>query len=125
MHKVHYSSLSVDWATPKGIYDALDKEFHFDNDPNPLGTIELVGLVPWGTRNFCNPPYGRGLYKWVELGYRNPLTVMLLPARTDTRWFHDIVLPYATEVRFIKGRLKFGDATNYAPFPSMVVIFKE
>lgn len=123
MNNVHYSSLSVDWATPKGIYDELDREFHFDNDPNPLATIELVGLVSWGKRNFVNPPYGRGLYQWIELAWRNPLSVMLLPARTDTKWFHDIVLPYASEIRFIKGRLKFGDAVNSAPFPSMVVIF--
>jgi hypothetical protein len=71
MNRVHYSSQSVDWATPKGIFDALDAEFHFDNDPNPLGSIELVGLVPWGKRNFVNPPYGRGLYRWIELGWRN------------------------------------------------------
>jgi site-specific DNA-methyltransferase (adenine-specific) len=123
MNKVHFSSLSVHWATPKGVYDELNKEFKFNHDPCPLGATS--GLESkWGTRNYINPPYGRGVYEWVKKASENPLSVVLLPARTDTKWFHEIVLPYAKEIRFIKGRLKFGGATNSAPFPSMVVVFK-
>ena len=78
---------------------------------------------------FCNPPYGRTIGLWVKKAYEesktpNTLVVMLLPARTDTKWFHDYIYGKA-EIRFIKGRLKFGGCKNAAPFPSMVVIFKE
>lgn len=82
-----------------------------------------------GWRVFCNPPYGREIGKWVEKAYRENqehgnLVVMLLPARTDTKWFHDFIYNVA-EIRFIRGRLKFGDSKNSAPFPSMVVIYRE
>jgi site-specific DNA-methyltransferase (adenine-specific) len=78
---------------------------------------------------FCNPPYGREVGKWVEKSYKeakkkNTTVVMLIPARTDTRYFHDYIYHKAKEIRFIKGRLKFGKATNAAPFPSMVVVFR-
>ena len=75
---------------------------------------------------FCNPPYGRELPKWVKKCYeesRHADVVMLIPARTDTRWFHDYIYGKA-EIRFIKGRLKFGNAKQSAPFPSMVVIYR-
>lgn len=77
---------------------------------------------------FCNPPYGRELPKWVKKAYeesRKPKTivVMLIPSRTDTRWFHDYIYGKA-EIRFVRGRLKFGGAKNSAPFPSMVVVFR-
>lgn len=77
---------------------------------------------------FCNPPYGKELSAWVEKAYSeskkpNTRVVMLIPARTDTRYFHDYIYHKAKEIRFIKGRLKFGDAKNAAPFPSMVVVF--
>lgn len=77
---------------------------------------------------FCNPPYGRVIGQWVEKAYKesqkpNTLVVMLIPARTDTKWFHDYIYGKA-EIRFIKGRLKFGGCKNAAPFPSMVVIFR-
>lgn len=122
MNKVHFSSLSVHWATPQGIYDELNSEFNFDHDPCPLGGTGGLD-APWGKRNYINPPYGRGVYAWVKKASESPLSVMLLPARTDTKWMHEIVLPLATEIRFIKGRLKFGNSTNSAPFPSMVVVF--
>lgn len=82
-----------------------------------------------GSRVFCNPPYGREIGKWVEKAYQEnqehgSLVVMLLPARTDTRWFHDFIYRKA-EIRFVRGRLKFGDSKNSAPFPSMVVIFRQ
>ena len=73
-----------------------------------------------------NPPYGREIGKWVQKAYEESLVgalvVCLLPSRTDTKWFHNYVMK-STEIRFIKGRLKFGDATNSAPFPSCVVVF--
>jgi site-specific DNA-methyltransferase (adenine-specific) len=80
-----------------------------------------------GNRVFCNPPYSN-ISTWVEKCYRegckdNTLVVMLIPARTDTRYFHDYIL-HRAEVRFVRGRLKFGDGKNSAPFPSMLVIFR-
>jgi len=75
---------------------------------------------------FCNPPYGREIGLWVKKAYEESLNgqliVMLLPARTDTKWFHDYILNKA-EIRFVRGRLKFGDSNNSAPFPSMVVVY--
>mgnify|MGYP003394350438 CR=1 FL=1 len=125
--QVHFSSSTDQWATPAAVYAELDDEFHFDFDPCPIGGTEngLATLfTSWtGKRVFCNPPYGPDIAKWLKRGLEADLAVFLLPARTDTRWFHDIVLPEAKEIRFVRGRLKFGDATNGAPFPSMVVIF--
>ena len=81
-----------------------------------------------GHRVFCNPPYGRDIAKWVEKCFReghkdNTIVVLLIPARTDTRYFHDYIIN-RSEVRFVPGRLKFGDSKQSAPFPSMVVIFR-
>lgn len=125
---VHFSSETVEWPTPVAVRADLDAEFKFDFDPCPIGGTEdglATLLTPWrGKRVFCNPPYGPGLGKWLERGLEADLAVFLIPARTDTRWFHGIVLPKAKEIRFIKGRLKFGNATNSAPFPSMIVIFE-
>lgn len=83
-----------------------------------------------GQRVFCNPPYGRKIGVWVRKAYeesRKPgtLVVMLIPARTDTAYFHDYIYHKAKEVRFIRGRLHFNEAENAAPFPSMVVIFEQ
>ena len=77
---------------------------------------------------FCNPPYGRSICDWVKKCYeesRKPGTIVvaLIPARTDTRYFHEFIYRKAKEIRFIRGRLKFGGAKNNAPFPSMVVVF--
>lgn len=77
---------------------------------------------------WCNPPYGREISKWVKKAYTSSkddgtTVVMLLPARTDTKWFHEYIYN-KSEIRFIKGRLKFGDSKNSAPFPSMVVVFR-
>jgi DNA N-6-adenine-methyltransferase (Dam) len=127
MSNVHFSSASDRWATPKAVYDSLNSEFGFNFDPCPLDGTEnglAMLLTQWGgKRVFCNPPYGPGIGEWLQRGLEAELAVFLIPARTDTRWFHEIVLPMAKEIRFIKGRLKFGDAKNSAPFPSMVVIF--
>lgn len=124
-----FSSASDRWATPHAVYAALDSEFSFNHDPCPLdGTGD--GLLPlfneWkGKRVFCNPPYGSGLGDWLKRGMEADVAVFLIPARTDTRWFHNIVLPNAKDIRFLKGRLKFGDARHSAPFPSMVVVFEK
>jgi site-specific DNA-methyltransferase (adenine-specific) len=125
-HRSLFSSASEHWATPEDTYRALDAEFHFNDDPCPLGGSG--GLErPWGTSTYVNPPYGRGIYDWLAKATHERLQgktiVFLLPARTDTRWFHDIVLPQATEIRFIRGRLRFGGSKNSAPFPSMIIVF--
>ncbi len=123
--KVHFSSQTDNWKTPEGFYRELDKEFHFDYDPCPLQS-DFDGLQQnWGKSNFVNPPYS-DISKWVEKAWQESKTgktiVMLIPSRTDTRWWHDFVMK-AREIRFIKGRLKFGDSKNSAPFPSALVIF--
>jgi site-specific DNA-methyltransferase (adenine-specific) len=125
---VHFSAATDRWATPAAVYAGLNAEFNFDFDPCPRdgdvdGTAPL--FVEWaGRRVFCNPPYGPGIRPFLERGLEADVAVFLIPARTDTRWFHEIVLPHAKEIRFVKGRLKFGDAENDAPFPSMIVIFE-
>lgn len=123
---VMFSSASVHWATPVETFASLDAEFRFDFDPCPLGS-KIDGLASsWvGRRVYCNPPYGRHVGDWFLKGLEADVSVFLVPARTDTKWFHDIVMPNAAEIRFLRGRLKFGDAKNGAPFPSMVVIFKK
>ena len=131
------SSNTPEWATPQSFFDALNREFSFTLDPCSTHdnakcekhyTKEDDGLSKnWGGEMvFCNPPYGRELPKWVKKCYeesRHADVVMLIPARTDTRWFHDYIYGKA-EIRFIKGRLKFGNAKQSAPFPSMVVIYR-
>lgn len=129
MNRVVFSSASTEWPTPQAFYDQLNGEFHFDLDPCPLnGTQDGLArlFTEWhGHRVFCNPPYDRvSMYHWLSRGKEADLAVFLIPARTDTRWFHEFVLPYASEIRFIRGRLKFGGAKTGAPFPSMIVIFK-
>ena len=137
---VMFSRKTDNWATPPEFFLELDKEFHFDLDPaaddinhkcDRYFTVAEDGLLQeWGDHSvFCNPPYGREIGKWVEKAYRTNkesgnLVVMLLPARTDTRWFHDFIYKKA-EIRFVKGRLKFGGSKNSAPFPSMVVIYRK
>ena len=124
-----FSRTSVEWGTPIQTYEALNDEFRFDYDPCPFrgGGDGLAGLFSiWrGKRVFCNPPYGPGIAKWLERGLEADVAVFLIPARTDTRWFHEICLPRAKEIRFIKGRLKFNGARFNAPFPSMIVIFEK
>lgn len=119
-----FSSQSVDHATPRALFDALNLEFGFDFDPCPLNSL-IDGLAAsWaGKRVYCNPPYGREIPKWLAKASEAELAVYLLPARTDTKWFHDFAMK-ADEIRFVKGRLKFGDAKNSAPFPNCLVIFK-
>ena len=120
--------MSVDWATPKEVYKKLDEEFSFNFDPCPLGGVEYMnGLeMEWGSSTFCNPPYGREIGKWtskalVEAG-KGKRVVLLIPSRTDTRWWQNDIMK-AKEIRFIKGRLKFGGSKTSAPFPSAIAIF--
>ena len=122
------------WETPQDFFDGLNKEFGFDLDVCALPenakceryfTPEKDGLdQEWKGTVWCNPPYGKQVGKWVEKAYKSNCTVvMLLPARTDTKWFHDYIYRKA-EIRFVKGRLKFGGSKTPAPFPSMVVIYR-
>ena len=135
-----WSSKKMDWSTPQDFFDKLNEEFHFTLDPcadelnhkcDKYYTKKENGLnQDWsGEVVFCNPPYGRDVPKWVQKCFNEVYVggcrcaVMLLAARTDTRWFHDYIYNRA-EVRFVKGRLKFGGQEQPAPFPSMVVIFR-
>ena len=121
-----FSSKDQTWRTPQGIYDLLDAEFHFEFDPCPPNP-QFDGLtIEWKDRNFINPPYKDTLVcikKGYEESLKGKLCVFLVASRTDTRWFQDYCLPYAKEIRFIKGRLRFGESKNSAPFPSAVIIF--
>lgn len=136
-NKVLFSSATHEWETPKEFFGELDKEFNFTLDPccthenakcKKHFTKEENGLSQtWkGETVFCNPPYGRELPQWIKKCYEESLkgatVVMLIPARTDTKAFHEYIY-HKAEVRFIKGRLKFGGSKNSAPFPSMIVIF--
>lgn len=137
MNDVLFSSKSVVWETPQDLFDKLNAEFHFDLDVCALPenakcekyyTPEDDGLSqPWNGVCWCNPPYGRTIGKWIQKAYETfaggGTVVMLLPARTDTKWFHEYIYNKA-EIRFIKGRLKFGNSKNAAPFPSMIVVFR-
>lgn len=133
-----FSSASCEWETPQDLFDALNDEFHFTLDAcaTPQNakckryyTKHEDGLKqPWEGVVWCNPPYGRTIGEWVrkasEAAKAGAVVVMLIHARTDTRWFHDYIYGKA-EIRFLRGRLKFGGSKNNAPFPSMVVVFKE
>lgn len=135
-NKLMFSSATDEWSTPQDVFDKLNDEFSFTLDPCANDTNHKCKKYFTKTENgllqdwddeivFCNPPYGREIGKWVKKAAESKATVvMLLPARTDTKWFHDYIYEKA-EIRFIKGRLKFGEAQNSAPFPSMVVIFYE
>lgn len=135
--EVMFSSKTDMWATPQDFFDKLNEEFNFTVDVCAIPenakcekffTPEMNGLKQeWTGVCWCNPPYGREIGKWVEKAYiastLGATVVMLLPARTDTKWFHEYIYNKA-EIRFIKGRLKFGNSKTAAPFPSMVVIYR-
>jgi phage N-6-adenine-methyltransferase len=146
---VHFSSNTDIWSTPQYLFEDLNKEFNFVLDPcaikinhkcdswygpdhdDPLRRDGL--LCDWSSEAkslngsiFVNPPYGKTISKWMEKSYTSSLSgvsvVCLVPARTDTRWFHNYCID--NEIRFIKGRLKFGNSTNSAPFPSAIVVMR-
>ena len=141
--KVHFSSEKNNWETPRKFFNELDQKYNFNLDVASDGknaktkkyyTEEEDGLKQkWEGRVFCNPPYGREIKHWIEKAYNeskkdyNELIVLLIPARTDTKYWHDYIFNKASEIIFIKGRLKFeinGISTNPAPFPSALVIYK-
>lgn len=130
------SQKSDEWATPQATFDALNREFRFTLDaaassenakcPRFFTQADNGLIQDWsGETVWCNPPYSQ-LAAWIRKAYeesrRGASVVLLIPARTDTRAWHDYIMPHAT-VRFIRGRLKFGTAKSSAPFPSAIVIF--
>ncbi len=138
MNKILLSSNNMDYETPQWLFDELDKEFSFDVDIcadknnhkcDKYATKEMNCLRhSWGhVVCFMNPPYGRKISLFIKKAYEESLkgstVVCLIPSRTDTKWWWDYCLK-AIEIRFLKGRLKFGVETNSAPFPSAIVIFK-
>lgn len=133
---VHFLSQSNEWATPQDFFDRLNEEFRFTLDAaatpenakcDRFFTVNDNGLTQsWkGERVWLNPPYGREIGKWIEKASTEPseLTVMLIPARTDTKAWHEHIFGKA-EIRFVRGRLKFGGGQANAPFPSAVIVFK-
>ena len=136
------SSKDMSWGTPQDFFDKLNKEFRFTLDP--CATEETAKCEKFYTKDddglskdwsdevvFCNPPYGREIKKWVEKCYNeNKINktkiVLLVPARTDTIYFHEYIY-HKAEIRFVKGRIKFvgkQQGSGSAPFPSILVIYK-
>lgn len=137
--EILFSKKSDDWETPEFLLEELSKEFHFDLDMAATESnakcwqyivniddeiyntkkIEINGYA------FCNPPYSNQR-KFIEFSIKHNIrTVFLLPSRTDTKLFHDLIYKNPLmEIRFLKGRLKFSNSENSAPFPSMIVVFK-
>lgn len=140
------SSAKDEWETPDDFFATCHEEFNFDLDACACVdgsnaklkrhfTVQDNALhMPWNQKGvssvWCNPPYGRGAtLRWTTRAAvqatDNELTVvLLLPARTDTKWFHEVIMQRADEIRFVRGRLRFKGAKNPAPFPSMVVVFR-
>ena len=136
---VHYSSNSNEWTTPQHLFDELNREYHFTLDP--CATHENAKCEKYFTEKengllqdwsddvvFMNPPYGREIKYWIKKAYEESLdgaiVVCLIPARTDTTYWHDYIFDEADDIRFLKGRLKFGDSKNSAPFPSAIIVYK-
>ncbi len=134
---IHFSSATDQWATPQDTFDKLNKIFNFETDvcadqhntkcENFYTESDNGLLQEWRGVCWMNPPYGRGIGDWLKKAYdsckeNNATVVCLIPARTDTRWWHDYCVH--GEVFLLKGRLKFGGAKNCAPFPSAVVVFR-
>lgn len=135
-----YSSNTDEWYTPQPFFDALNNEFHFTLDacatpdnakcPQFYTRQDDALLQDWHGRVWMNPPYGSEIPKWIRKAYRESqrtaeVVVCLLPARTDTAWWHDYCAKAGPEnIRFVRGRIKFGGAKWNAPFPSAIVIFR-
>ena len=134
--EIMFSSNDMTWETPLELFKELDEEFHFNTDVCAVPetakckeyyTPEIDGLKQkWHGVCWMNPPYGKDIGKWMEKAYNESLNgvivVCLIPARTDTKYWHNYCFK-ASEIRFIKGRLRFGNSNNSAPFPSAIVIF--
>jgi phage N-6-adenine-methyltransferase len=138
INKGLYTSSSAEWSTPQDFFDKINVEFGpFDLDPCATSknakapkffTKEQNGLrKKWRGKVWMNPPYGREITAWMKKAYIASLTtadivVCLVPARTDTKWWHDYAMK--GKLRFVRGRLKFSGSKMSAPFPSAIVIFK-
>ena len=134
---VYFRQKSDEWETPAELFEELHREFHFTIDvaalPDNAKCDEFYtpgedGLAQeWRGVCWMNPPYGLVLRQWIKKAHDSSLSgatvVALLPARTDTQWWHDYVLPHG-EVRYIRGRMKFNGVENSAPFPSAIVVFR-
>ena len=135
--KLMFSSEDMTWATPVDFFSRLDDEFHFTLDvcaneqnhkcdryfsPKDDGLSQKWG----GQKCWMNPPYGKEMPKWIRKAYQESLlgavVVCLIPSRTDTKVWHECCMK-AAEIRFVRGRIKFGDGKNSAPFPSAVIVF--
>ncbi len=134
---LHFSSKTDDWATPQAFFDHLKLEFPFSLDPcaSPENAkcLKFYTAAENGLKQdwsndivFCNPPYGREIGKWMQKAFESSrqgaTVVCLVPSRTDTHWWHNYAM--RGEVRLLRGRLKFGNAKNSAPFPSAIIIFR-
>lgn len=136
MTNVHFSSEVDTWETPEDFFNQLNTKWNFNTDVCALPSSakckhffspEEDGLAQeWYGVCWMNPPYGRQIIKWMKKAYEQSLkgttVVCLVPARTDTKWWHEYAMK--GEIEFIRGRLKFGDSKNSAPFPSAVVVFR-
>lgn len=134
------SSLSVDWATPRSLFEVLHAEFGFKVDISPMDGRRIredvldfdgdaLAVSEWGPGPvWMNPPYGRSIGNWFARAAREAkrgvTVVALIPARTDTSWWHDYCM--GREIRFVRGRISFENQTRRgrAPFPSAVVVFQ-
>lgn len=137
LQKAMVSSKSNEWATPQDLFDKLNKEFNFDLDPCSTHknakcshhfTIKDDGLKKsWaGSNVFMNPPYGGHTRDWIKKALEessNSVVVCLIVSATDRSYWHDFIFPFAGQIRFLRGRVKFGDSKNTAPFASAIVIF--
>lgn len=136
-HRVHFSSKSSEWATPDWLFQALDAKFDFTLDPcaTPTNakcptffTAQEDGLrQDWaGHTVFMNPPYGSAIGAWMRKAFESArlgaTVVCLVPARTDTKWWHEYAV--RGEIRFLRGRLRFKDSIHAAPFPSAIIVFR-
>lgn len=137
MDKVLFSSKNTEWETPQELFDLLNSYFKFEVDVcaskdnakcERFWSIDDDALSKdWDVTAYCNPPYGRGIYDWVKKAYTESnkyksTIVCLLPARVDTKWWHEFC--NNAEHLFLKGRLKFSSNSNAAPFPSAIVVFR-
>lgn len=135
---VHFSSATPEWATPQWLFDQFDAEFHFTVDvcstdenakcPKHYTRREDGLLQDWaGEVAWMNPPYGKAISAWMRKAYteslRGATVVCLVPSRTDTAWWHNYAMK-ASEIRYLRRRIKFGGCANSAPFPSAVVVFR-
>lgn len=153
VRRIVFSSTTCEWPTPQALFDELDDEFHFVLDacasrtnrkantwygldhPSRARRDGLAGNWAADVRSvdrdgavWMNPPYGKGIAAWMAKAQATAAAgvtvVCLVPARTDTKWFHEHVLGARAQVRFLRGRVKFGDAKNSAPFPNLVIVYR-